>query len=227
MRKILALLFALCLMLALCACGSGSGAASNASAASTPQATAKATAEPSLEPTPEPTPDPEAEAMVYIDEAKKLMGEENYYEAALRLVDCQKEYPDTEAANLGGDLLDEIASILKPNEPKTGELERHFPFYGKNCVRATAETWPFEMTIRDVEDESLYVRFYVRQGETSEVYLPSSEYYCMIRQGPIWFNDETGFGDLGTSSNFGGDTLKMTSGVNGNTFSWHEWSPTF
>ena len=96
-----------------------------------------------------------------------------------------------------------------------------------NCVHATAESWPFEMTITDVENPSQFVRFYVRKGDTSEIYLPSSHYYVTISTGDIWFGDDIGFGELGESDDFDGDTLDMTSRVKGNTMSYHEWNPTF
>lgn len=229
MKKTLTLLLALCLILALCACGSGgsSSAAPTSAPTAAPTAAPTPTAKPTPEPTPEPTPDVETEAAAVIDEARGLFDDEAYYEAALRVRDCQELYPDTEAAEAGNELMDEIAAALKDKEPKTGELERHFPFYGKNCVRATAQSFPFEMTIRDVEDESQFVRFYVRQGDTSEIYLPSSHYHVLIKAGPVWFGDEIGFGELGESSDFGGDTLDMTSGEKNNIISWHEWSPVF
>ena len=83
------------------------------------------------------------------------------------------------------------------------------------------------MIITDSEDEKLNTRFYVRQGDTSEVYLPSSYYRVIIKQGDVWFGDEIGFGELCESSDFGGDTLDMTSRVKGSTMSYHEWKPVF
>ena len=67
----------------------------------------------------------------------------------------------------------------------------------------------------------------MRQGDTSEIYLPNGQYSVFIRQGPIWFNDEIGFGELCESSDFGGATLDMGSGSDGTILQWHEWSPTF
>lgn len=237
MKKALSLLLALCLILALCACGS-SGAAetkptaeplpSAASAAEpAPEAAPEATPEPTPEPTSEPTPDPEAEAAAVLDEAKALIDGEEYYEAALRILACQTDYPDSEAAAGAAGMLDELAELLKDNQPKTGELERNFPYWGKSCVKAKAESAPFEMIIRDTKNESQYTRFFVRQGDTSEIYLPNGVYTVFIRQGPIWFNDEIGFGELCESSDFGGATLDMGSSSDGTILNWHEWSPTF
>ena len=149
----------------------------------------------------------------------------DYYAAALAARDCEENYPSL--WDECDEILEKIADKLKDKEPKTGELERHFPFYGMNCVRATAESWPFEMTITDVENPSQFVRFYVRKGDTSEIYLPSSHYYVTISTGDIWFGDDIGFGELGESDDFDGDTLDMTSRVKGNTMSYHEWNPTF
>jgi len=228
MKKALTLLPALCLMLALCACGPGgsSSAAPTSAPTAAPTAAPTPTAKPTPEPTPEPTPDPEA-AEAALDEVKDLFDHEEYYEAALRIRDCQELYPDTEAAEAAGELMDKIAAALKDKEPKTGELERRFPYHGMSIVRATAEHFPFEMTIRDAEDERLYVRFYVRQGDTSEIYLPSAQYHVSIKTGPVWFDDEIGFGELGEASDYEGGTLDMTSFEKYGVPHWHEWTPVF
>ena len=149
----------------------------------------------------------------------------DYYAAALAARDCEENYPSL--WDECDEILEKIADKLKDKEPETGELERHFPFYGMNCVHATAESWPFEMTITDVENPSQFVRFYVRKGDTSEIYLPSSHYYVTISTGDIWFGDDIGFGELGESDDFDGDTLDMTSRAQGNTISYHEWNPIF
>ena len=162
---------------------------------------------------------PKTDEQSAIEEAERLFDAGEYYEAALAIRDC--------SGQKRGELMDRIAEALKDREPKTGELERNFPFYGKNCVRATAATGPFEMIITDTEDENLNTRFYVRQGDTSEVYLPASSYHVVINKGNIWFGDEIGFGELCESSDFGGDTLNLKSGVKGNTMNWQEWSPIF
>ena len=148
-----------------------------------------------------------------------------YYAAALAARDCAEDHPSLSDAC--GGILEQIADKLKDREPKTGELERHFPFYGMNCVRATAKSAPFEMTITDVENAGQFVRFYVRQGETSEIYLPSSHYYVLMKTGDIWFDDDIGFGELCEQEDFDGDTLDMTSRVKGNTMNYHEWTPVF
>ena len=71
------------------------------------------------------------------------------------------------------------------------------------------------------------MRFSVRLGETSEIYLPSSHYYVLMKTGDIWFDDDIGFGELGEQDDFDGDTLDMTSRVKGNTMNYHEWTPVF
>ncbi len=157
--------------------------------------------------------------------AQKLFDSGDYYKSALALRDCLEEFPETE--DECEELFDEIAEKCKNKQPKTGELERNFPYYGKNCVRATAVTAPFEMTITDVDNKGQYVRFFVRQYETSEIYLPSGHYYVNIKMGDIWFNNAVGFGEFCESSDFGGDTLDMTSREKNNTLTYHEWSPTF
>ena len=112
-----------------------------------------------------------------------------------------------------------------PDFPR--ELERNFPYWGKSCVKAKAASAPFEMIIRDTKNESQFTHFFVRQGDTSEIYLPNGLYSVYICQGPIWFNDEIGFGEFCESSDFGGATLDMGSGSDGTILKWHEWSPTF
>ena len=165
------------------------------------------------------------DAQEALAEVQDIFDGGEYYAAALAARDCAENNPDV--WDECDEILEKIADKLKDKEPETGELERHFPFYGMNCVHATAESWPFEMTITDVENSSQFVRFYVRKGDTSEIYLPSSHYYVTITTGDIWFGDDIGFGELGESDDFDGDTLDMTSRAKGNTISYHEWNPTF
>lgn len=165
------------------------------------------------------------DAQEALAEVQAIFDGGEYYAAALAARDCAENNPDV--WDECDEILEKIADKLKDKEPETGELERHFPFYGMNCVHATAESWPFEMTITDVENSSQFVRFYVRKGDTSEIYLPSSHYYVTITTGDIWFGDDIGFGELGESDDFDGDTLDMTSRAKGNTISYHEWNPTF
>ena len=165
------------------------------------------------------------DAQDVLAEVQAIFDGGEYYAAALAARDCAENYPSL--WDECDEILEKIADKLKDKEPETGELERHFPFYGMNCVHATAESWPFEMTITDVDNPSLFVRFYVRQGDTSEIYLPSSHYYVTIATGDIWFGDDIGFGELGESDDFDGDTLDMTSRAQGNTISYHEWNPIF
>jgi len=165
------------------------------------------------------------DAQEVLAEIQAIFDGGEYYAAALAARDCAENYPTLRDAC--DEILERIAEKLKGKEPKTGEIERHFPFYGMNCVHATAKSWPFEMTITDVDDPSQFVRFYVRKGDTSEIYLPSSHYYVTIATGNIWFGDDIGFGALGESDDFNGDTLDMTSRAKGNTMSYHEWNPIF
>ena len=165
------------------------------------------------------------DAQDVLAEVQAIFDGGEYYAAALAARDCAENYPSL--WDECDEILEKIADKLKDKEPETGELERHFPFYGMNCVHATAESWPFEMTITDVDNPSLFVRFYVRKGDTSEIYLPSSHYYVTIATGDIWFGDDIGFGELGESDDFDGDTLDMTSRAQGNTISYHEWNPIF
>ena len=165
------------------------------------------------------------DAQEVLAEVQSIFDGGEYYAAALAARDCAENYPDV--WDECDEILEKIADKLKDKEPETGELERHFPFYGRNCVHATAESWPFEMTITDVDNPSLFVRFYVRKGDTSEIYLPSSHYNVTLTTGDIWFGDDIGFGELGESDDFDGDTLDMTSRAQGNTITYHEWNPIF
>lgn len=165
------------------------------------------------------------DAQEILAEVQAIFDGGEYYAAALAARDCAENYPAL--WDECDEILEQIAEKLKGKEPKTGEIERHFPFYGRNCVHATAKSWPFEMTITDVDNPSQFVRFYVRKGDTSEIYLPSSHYYVTIVTGNIWFGDDIGFGELGESDDFDGDTLDMTSRAKDNTISYHEWNPIF
>ena len=192
-RKVKNKLCILCVLLSLlllAACGS--------SASQAPAATAAPTQAPTAAPTPEPTPDPEAEAAACLDEARGLFEDGKSYEAALAIRDLQEAYPDSAAFEESEALMDEITESLKSIEPKTGELERTIQYQGGHEVRILALSGPVEMLITDVDNPSQYVRFYVRQGEMSEIYLVSGTYKATWKIGKCWFGDDIGFGELYT-----------------------------
>ena len=81
---------------------------------------------------------------------------------------------------------------------------RHGPFLvllnleEQPLVGILALSGPVEMLITDVDNPSQYVRFYVRQGEMSEIYLVSGTYEATWKIGKCWFGDDIGFGELYT-----------------------------
>ena len=94
-------------------------------------------------------------------------------------------------------MLLQVTSALKSGEPKTGtELKRTFQFQGGSEIVVTAESGPAEMTVTSQSDPSKYVRFYIRQGETATIPLPSQAIYDVTYKiGIVWFSDSLGFGE--------------------------------
>ena len=129
-----------------------------------------------------------------IADARQLIDQGNYHDAAVILINCVNEYPESEEEC--DELLEEIHEAVKDNEPKTGELERTIVYQGGHQVHITAVSGPLEMTLTDVNNPSQYVRFYVRLGETSDIYVVSGKYKVTYKIGLYWFDDTIGFGDL-------------------------------
>ena len=178
------------------------------------------------EPTPEPTPDPEAEALAAAEAARAKLDAGDYYAAALDAKACMEGYPDSEAAGACQEILDDIRSALADKEPKTGELERHFQYQGGNEVHAMALSGPLEMTITDKDHPEHFVRFYVRQGNVSEIYLPAGDYIVSYKLGEIWFGDDIGFGDLCRSVTYD-DYLEFHTKQDNAWITNYSWSPIF
>ena len=174
------------------------GAASGASASASPA--------PSATPQPTSTPEPVVNRGDW-DKARRnieaLIESESYYEAAMAIDAARSQYPDQE--DECDTLMGQIKAALQAVEPKTGELERTFQYQGGNQVQLTALSGPLEVTIRDVDKSSNFVRFYVRQFETSLIYLPAGTYTVAYKIGQVWFDDEIGFGELCSEHQFSGE----------------------
>ena len=172
-------------------------------------------------PTPTPTPEPKDEWKEELDAARELMNDGNYHDAAVKIVVCYNTYPDSQDECL--ELLSEIKRTLADVEPKTGELERTIVYQGGHEVHITAQSGPVEMTITNVHQPSQYVRFYVRQGETSLIYLVSGTYEVKYKVGLIWFNDTIGFGDLCNEKSYS-DYLDVHTTQSGTWVTNYRWS---
>lgn len=127
--------------------------------------------------------------------AQKYFDEGEYYLAYDAAVKCQNE-ADANLSARSEELIEQIKSAVSENEPKNGEeLERTFSVSGGGQLRVTAQSGPLEMLVEDNGNPKQYVRFYVRHGETGNIYLPSGSYTVTCKLGFIWFDDETGFGE--------------------------------
>ena len=127
--------------------------------------------------------------------AQKFFDEGEYYLAYDAAIKCQNE-ADAEVYERSEELIEQIKSAVSENEPENSEeLERTFSVSGGGELRVTAESGPLEMLVTDNDDPELFVRFYVRHGETGNVYLPGGSYTVTCKLGYIWFDGETGFGE--------------------------------
>lgn len=127
--------------------------------------------------------------------AQKYFDEGEYYLAYDAAMKCRSE-ADAEVYGRSEALIEQIKSAVSENEPENSEeLERTFSVSGGGQLRVTAQSGPLEMLVEDNDNPKQYVRFYVRHGETGNIYLPSGSYTVTCRLGYIWFDDETGFGE--------------------------------
>ncbi|MBQ2960301.1 MAG: hypothetical protein IJE09_03635 [Oscillospiraceae bacterium] len=183
-RIILALLLTFCMLLS--ACGNDSSPAKESEATAEPAEIEELEENETVE-----------EAFDYAALAKDEIAMGKYHDAMSTLILWEATGLSDEDVELFDELYDEIVYKCSDNEPKTGtELERTFKYQGGGLLVANAESGPLEITVRDIEDEGQYVRFYVRQGETAEINIPAAEYEISFKIGLVWFDDNIGFGDV-------------------------------
>ena len=154
------------------------------------------TAEPeTTEPEQSSAPTPLSAQEQQLANAQKYFDEGEYYLAYDAAIKCQNE-ADAELCERSEELIEQIKSVVSANESENGEeLERTFSVSGGGQLRITAQSGPLEMLVTDNGNPKQYVRFYVRHGETGNIYLPSGSYTVTCKLGFIWFDDETGFGE--------------------------------
>ncbi len=167
-------------------------AATSAAPETTPASAVSETAVPE---TAEPESVPLSAGEKYLADAREYFDEGEYYLAYDAAVKCQNE-ADADLSARSEELIEQIKSAVSENEPENGEeLERTFSVSGGGQFRVTAQSGPLEMLVTDNGNPKQYVRFYVRHGETGNVYLPGGSYTVTCKLGYIWFDDETGFGE--------------------------------
>ena len=131
----------------------------------------------------------------YLSDAQKFFDEGEYYHAYDAAMKSQND-ADADIIERSEELIEQIKSAVSENEPENSEeLERTFSVSGGGQLRVTAQSGPLEMLVEDNDNSEQYVRFYVRHGETGNVYLPSGSYTVTCKLGGIWFDGETGFGE--------------------------------
>ena len=150
--------------------------------------------------TPKPTTAPSQTtdaAEEHLANARRLVSKGDYYGAVTEIEKCYALDPDESIIDECEYVLLQVTSALKSGEPKTGtELKRTFQFQGGSEIVVTAISGPMEMTVTNQSDPSKYVRFYIRQGETATIPLPSQAVYDVTGKiGIVWFGDSIGFGD--------------------------------
>ena len=148
----------------------------------------------------------ENDAVEYVDRAKSLIAKKSYYSAYKTIKECQKKYPDSNAASECNRLVSQIESVVKNNEPQNGTtLERTFQYMGSSILRVTAKSGPATVTIRDKMDPSAYATMYVRKGQTAELTVTGGTYRVDYKTGYLWFDDKIGFGDYCERGSFQDD----------------------
>jgi len=154
-------------------------------------------------------------------EVENLIADGRLYDAALACSDGLDDFPSSESDFQK--LWDKIADACKKDLPKTGELVRTFRFQGGNELRLKAVSGHAEMTVRDVDSDD-FARVFVREGESTTVYLPAGEYEIGYKIGDIWFGDKVGFGDFCESYSYS-DTLliKYTASGGWVTYYYYEF----
>ena len=189
-------------------CGSGIESATQADVDAAGGAASGAAATPAPSETAEPTSSPKptenrGDWQEQLKRAEALIDSGSYYDAALVIAACEETYPGAQTEC--DELMERIKTALQDGEPKTGELERTFQYQGGNQVQLTALSGPLEVIIRDADKSSSFVRFYVRQYETSLIYLPAGTYTVSYKIGRVWFDDEIGFGELCSEGQYTGE----------------------
>ena len=160
---------------------------------------------PTKAPAPTEAPAPKAEepaAPAYaasLEEIKGLIAGEEYYDAAKAVVACREKWP--ESASECDAMWQQIKDALADKRPETGEMERTFQYQGGNIVSITSDSGDIDLTITSRGGHGS-ARYYVREGETVNFYVPCYSFDVDYTKGDIWFDDEIGFGEFGESSSY-------------------------
>jgi hypothetical protein len=157
-----------------------------------------------------------------LNEIRRLMERQKYYDAALAIDACRSDYPGTR--NTCQELWDELADALKANRPATGSLERTIQYEGRNELRIHAESGDVVVNARDVNNGQ-YVRYYIRQGDSAVIYFPGGEYSFSVETGELWFDNVTGFGAFGETINADKNLIfNYKDDGNWATYTWYEYT---
>ena len=187
------------IILAFTTCGKNKPAEEPVKAVST---AAPATPAPTKAPAPTEAPKAEEPAPSYaaaLEEIKALINSGKYYEAAQAIVACRESWPES-AAECDA-LWQQIKEALADKRPETGEMERTFLYQGGNIVKITSDEGDIDLTITSRSGHG-YARYYVREGESVEFYVPCYGFDVDYTKGDIWFDDEIGFGEFGEPGSY-------------------------
>ena len=163
-------------------------------------ATPKPTEAPKEPKEPEKPAEPAAPAYAAsVEEIKGLIAGEQYYDAAKAIVVCREKW--TESASECDALWQQIKDALADKRPETGEKERSFQYQGGNIVSISSDSGDIDLTITSRGGHGT-ARYYVREGETANFYVPCYSFDVDYTKGDIWFDDEIGFGEFGESASY-------------------------
>ena len=164
-----------------------------------------------------------AAAKAALDSAQSYIRTGDYYRAARTIEDCRSKYP-TSGADCNR-MWKQLETAAASQMPPTGELERTIYVQGGNELRFSAKSGNVEVLAVNVKKESEFVRFFIRKGDSTTVFLPGGEYRITFKIGDVWFSDEIGFGDYCSVGSFDENIeFKVTQAGNWVTYYYFEWT---
>lgn len=121
----------------------------------------------------------------------------DYYQTALYYIDqCKELYAETETVSQIYAVEKSVWQTLADIEPENGEIvadtlgsgDHRFAIDDSNAETNTL------VKVVSVSDESKYMTFYVRAGESAEVRIPAGEYIIKYADGETWYGKQSMFG---------------------------------
>lgn len=120
-----------------------------------------------------------------------------YYQTALYYIDqCKELYAETETVSQIYAVEKSVWQTLADIEPENGEIVADTLGSGEYPYELDNSNSEVNTLVKmvSVSDESKYMTFYVRAGESAEVYIPAGEYIIKYADGETWYGKQSMFG---------------------------------